>query len=67
MELKLKHNGDVIANDGLTVERRTSEGLLSKEIHFPKEEFYVGHVTSDPGSHVALREIERKGQLVREI
>lgn len=63
MELKLKHNGDVIANDGLTVERRTSEGLLSKEIHFPKEEFYVGHVTSDPGSHVALREIERKGQL----
>ncbi|XP_068726247.1 A disintegrin and metalloproteinase with thrombospondin motifs 16-like [Montipora capricornis] len=63
MELKLKHNSDVIANDGLTVERKTSEGLLSKEIHFPKEEFYVGHVTSDSGSHVALRETERKGQL----
>ena len=65
IELKLKHNNDVFGKDGLPVERRTSKGSISKEMHFPKGQFFVGHVSSDSDSHVALRETERLDQLVR--
>ena len=65
LELTLEDNSDIISKDGLTVERKTREGLLSKETHFPKGKFYVGHANSGSGSHVALRETERKGLLVR--
>ena len=39
--------------------------MLTKEIHLPQGRFYVGHVTSDPESHVAVREANNRGQLVR--
>lgn len=62
----LEPNDDVISNEGLSVQRRTADGLLTKEVHFPQGRFYVGHVTSDPESHVAVRETEEKSQLVTE-
>lgn len=49
----------------LPIERVTADGLLTKELHLPQERFYIGHVTSDPESHVAVREVNKKGQLVR--
>jgi len=63
IELMLEPNDDVISNEGLSVQRRTADGLLTKEVHFPQGRFYVGHVTSDPESHVAVRETEEKSQL----
>lgn len=65
IELSLQRNRNIISKNGLTVERRTHAGLLSKETHFPKGKFYVGHTNSGSESHVALRETARKGQLVR--
>lgn len=38
--------------------------MVVKEIHRPHGRFYEGHVTSDPNSHVAVRETDDKGQLV---
>lgn len=38
--------------------------MVFKEIHRPHGRFYEGHVTSDPNSHVAVRETDDKGQLV---
>ena len=65
MELILEPNGDVIDNEGLSVERRTADGTLQREIHFPRGRFYAGHVISDPKGHVAVRETdEEKGHLV---
>lgn len=64
-ELVLESNDDVITDGGLSIERRTADGLLTKEIHQPQGRFYVGHVASDPDSHVAVREADKKGQLVR--
>ena len=61
----LEPNDDVISDGVLPVERLTADGLLTKEIHVPQGKFYVGHVTSDPESHVAVREAKNKGQLVR--
>ena len=63
-ELMLEQNDDVIPVMGLPIERRTTDGLLTKEIHRPPGRFYVGHVTSDPESHVAVRETETENQLV---
>jgi len=63
IELTLQRNRNIISKNGLTVERRTHEGLLSKETHFPKGKFYVGHTNSGLESHVALRETVRKGEL----
>lgn len=64
-DLTLEPNDDVINDGRLSVERRTADGLLTKEIHLPQGRFYVGHVASDPNSHVAVREADEKGQLVR--
>ena len=61
----LEPNDDIIADGELPIERLTADGLLTKEIHLPQGRFYVGHVTSDPESHVAVREANNKGQLVR--
>lgn len=61
----LEPNDDVITDGVLPIERLTAEGLMTKEIHLPQGRFYVGHVTSDPESHVAVRETDKKGQLVR--
>ncbi|KAK2556766.1 A disintegrin and metalloproteinase with thrombospondin motifs 6 [Acropora cervicornis] len=63
IELTLQRNRNIISKNGLTVERRTHEGLRSKETHFPKGKFYVGHTNSGLESHVALRETARKGEL----
>ncbi|KAJ7383377.1 metalloendopeptidase [Desmophyllum pertusum] len=60
-ELKLEPNDDVITDGGLSIERRTADGLLTKETHRPLGRFYVGHVTSDPKSHVAVRETGEGG------
>lgn len=38
--------------------------MVVKEIHRPHGRFYEGHVTSDPNSHVAVRENDKKSQLV---
>lgn len=62
-ELTLEPNDDVITDSVLPIERVTSDGQLTKELHLPQERFYVGHVTSDPESHVAVREVNKKGQL----
>lgn len=64
-DLALEPNNDVVTDGGLFIERRTTEGLLTKEIYLPQGKFFIGHVTSDPNSHVAVRETEKKGQLVR--
>ena len=64
-DLMLEPNDDVISDGVLPIERLTADGLLTKEIHVPQGKFYVGHVTSDPESHVAVREANNKGQLVR--
>lgn len=64
-DLTLEPNNDVITEGGLFIERRTTEGLLTKEIYLPPGRFFIGHVTSDPNSHVAVRETGKKGQLVR--
>ena len=61
----LEPNDDVITNGALPIERLTADGLLTKEIYLPRGKFYVGHVTSDPDSHVAVREASSKSQLVR--
>jgi len=61
--LMLEPNDDVISDGVLPIERLTADGLLTKEIHLPQGRFYVGHVTSDPESHVAVREASNKGQL----
>ena len=61
----LEPNDDVIPDGALPIERLTADGLLLKETHLPQGKFYVGHVTSDPESHVAVREANNKGQLVR--
>lgn len=61
----LEPNDDVITDGVLPIERLTADGLMTKEIHLPQGRFYVGHVTSDPESHVAVRETDKKGQLVR--
>ena len=61
----LEPNDDVIVNGGLPIEKLTADGLLVKELHLPQGRFYVGHVTSDPESHVAVRDANKKGQLVR--
>ena len=61
----LEPNDDVIIDGVLPIERLTADGLLTKELHVPQGKFYVGHVTSDPRSHVAVREANNKGQLVR--
>lgn len=67
MELTLEPNDDIINNEGLSIERRTADGQLTKAIQFPPGRFYVGHVTSDPQSHVAVRETEEKEHLVRDM
>ena len=59
----LKPNEDVIA-PGLIVERRSANGLLTRDVHQHKGTFYTGHVASDPGSMVAVRETEKRGELV---
>ena len=42
------------------------EERSKRKFIFPKEDFYVGHIASDPNAHVAVREIdEEKGHLVR--
>ena len=64
MELMLNPTDNVIGRGGLSVERRTADGLLTKEIYLPRRRFYVGHVTSDSESHVAVRETEETGELV---
>lgn len=61
----LEPNDDVITDGVLPVERLTADGLLTKEAYLTQGKFYVGHVTSDPDSHVAVREANNKGQLVR--
>lgn len=61
----VEFNDDVITDGVLPIERVTADGLLTKETHSPQEKFYVGHVTSDPESHVAVREANNNGQLVR--
>ena len=62
-DLVLQPNDDVINEEGVVVERRTADGLMTRETHVPQGRFYVGHVASDPASHVAVR--ENVGQLVR--
>lgn len=61
----LEPNDDVITDGVLPIERLTADGLLTKESHLPQGKFFIGHVTSDPESHVAVREANNKGQLVR--
>ena len=61
----LEPNDDVITDGVLPIERLTADGLMTKETHLPQGRFYVGHVTSDPESHVAVRETDNEGQLVR--
>lgn len=61
----LEPNDDVFTDGMLPIERLTADGLLTKEAYLPQGKFYVGHVTSDPDSHVAVREATSKGQLVR--
>ncbi|XP_078352920.1 A disintegrin and metalloproteinase with thrombospondin motifs 1-like isoform X2 [Oculina patagonica] len=62
-DLRLEPNDDVINDGQLSIERRTADGMLTKEIHLTQGRFYVGHVASDPDSHVAVREVDEKGQL----
>lgn len=64
MELVLNPNDNVIGRGGLSVERKTADGLLTKEIYHPRGRFYEGHVTSDSESHVAVRETGETGELV---
>lgn len=61
----LEPNDDVITDGVLPIERLTADGLLTKESHLPQGKFFIGHVTSDPESHVAVREANNNGQLVR--
>ena len=61
----LEPNDDVITDGVLPIERLTADGLLTKETHLLQGKFFIGHVTSDPESHVAVREANNKGQLVR--
>lgn len=60
----MQQNDDVIPDTGLPIERQKSDGMVVKEIHRPRGRFYEGHVTSDPNSHVAVRENDKKSQLV---
>lgn len=61
--LELKPKYDVIS-PALEVVRKTSSHRWSKELYTPNGVFYQGHVTSDPNSHVAVREMMDDGRLV---
>ncbi|XP_022779680.1 A disintegrin and metalloproteinase with thrombospondin motifs 1-like [Stylophora pistillata] len=61
--LTLQPNDDVIPDTGLPIERRKRDGVVVKEIHHPHGRFYEGQLTSDPNSHVTVRETDKKGQL----
>lgn len=63
--LDLRQTTDSISPSGILVQRRTKDGLLEEEIFKPEGKFFHGHVVSDPGSRVALRETGDKGELVR--
>ena len=62
----LEPNDDVVSPT-LVVTKKTPSGIWTKDLYSPEGRFYQGYVTSDPHSHVAVRELQGDGKLVRSL
>lgn len=60
--MTLTRNG-ILMNHGLTVTAQNADGTMTSR-PVPENTFYLGHVSSDPGSVVAVSEL---GGLVNKI
>ena len=63
LNLQLTPSNDVVSPT-LVVMRKISDTQWQKDLYTPEGQFYQGHVTSDPNSHVAVREMEGDEALV---